>query len=75
MEDKPAQNVDLNNAKEVDIKDSNVKINISTGESKTANAQVKQTDYMSLGVIVAIILALAAYFLLTGDGSPTTSNP
>jgi hypothetical protein len=69
LKEDAAQNIDLNNAKDVDIKDSNVKILISTGESKKTDAQGKGTDYVSLGIIVAIILALAAYFLLTGDGT------
>ena len=70
LEEKAPQEIDLKNAKDIDIKNSDVKILIEPGEPKTTNAQVKETDYTSLGIIVAIIVGLAAYYLLTGDKPP-----
>ena len=70
MAEKAPQEIDLKNAKDIEIKDSDVNINIETNATNPAGAPVKETDYMSLGIIVAIIVGLAAYFFLTGDKPP-----
>jgi hypothetical protein len=74
LEETIAKEIDLNNAKDIGITDSNVNITITPNESKTINVQGKETDYISLGIIVALILALAAYFFLTGK-APQTPPP
>jgi hypothetical protein len=64
VEENNPKEVDLKNAKDIDITDSNVKITINPGESQSTNAAPKETDYWSLVLIVVIALAIAAYIFL-----------
>jgi hypothetical protein len=74
LEENNTKDVNINNAKDIDIKDSNVKILVTAGESKTTNGVKKETDYWSLAIIVIIIVALAAYFIRTGHGIQINQN-
>lgn len=64
MEENPRKEVDLKNTRDVEITDSNVKITVNPGESKTTGGTSKKTDYMSLVYIPLIILAVAVFIFM-----------